>query len=113
MRLRGFQAAGAAEITVTADSPQDHLHEDAFVDLDEQVFDQAASGIGFEQGERWAAIEAGMRIRKPGERAFAAAIDRLGEREDANCAKDAIGLFEREALAARAAVLEGAQGDDD
>ena len=42
---RRFQAARSAQVAVTADSPQEHLDEHAFVDLNQQFVDDPAARV--------------------------------------------------------------------
>ncbi len=76
---------------VAADAPEHHLDVHAFVDLDEEFFDDAAAGVGFEQGQGRAASRRGWgcaasRGRGPGypQHRLAATIDGLGGGEDAD-----------------------------
>jgi hypothetical protein len=56
------QASCTVEVSVTADSPEHHLNEHALIDLNQELFDDAAAGICLEQRKRSSAVKTWMRF---------------------------------------------------
>lgn len=102
---------------MVTDAPEIHrgyrLREHAFVDLGEEFFDHAATGFCAEHGKRGAAAESLLGFFKPVAGAVDAGEDLGGHIEEAHEASEFVGLVRREALAAGAAMLEGARRYDD
>ena len=107
-----FQSADAAEIFVTTDSPENHSDEHAFIDLDEEFFDDAAAGIGPEERKGRSVFEARMRSPQPGQCALAVSINSFRRGKNAQNSQHTVRLLYGQLLAARAAMLKGARGDD-
>src|SRR5258708_38857186 len=87
------QPAPPSKILMPADPPQNHLNEHALVDLDEQFFDDPATGIGFQKREWRTAIQPRMGLTQPFQGARAAFIDRLRQRKNPDHAQHTVGFF--------------------
>jgi hypothetical protein len=72
---------------MAADSPQNHLDEDALVNLNQQLFDDPAAGIRLQKRERRSPIESRIRFAQPGQGALTASVDRFRQQKNPNLAK--------------------------
>jgi hypothetical protein len=106
-----FQPSHPSEILMPADPPQNHLDEHALIDLDEQFFDDPATGIGFQKGEWRSAIKPSMGFTQPFQSALTASIDRFRQGKNPDHAQHTVGFFYCELFPAGTAMLERSGGN--